>query len=79
MARERLPVPFLRQGRRLLEERVERSVAFEVVRLDVVDHRDGGLERQERLVILIRLNHEERITVKQRVASPARDSAPGEP
>ena len=60
-------------------ERVERSVAFEVIGLDVVDHRDGGLERQECLVVFIRLNHEELITVEQRIAAPQRHPAPGKP
>jgi hypothetical protein len=41
-----------------------------MVGLDVVHHRDGGIEREEGLIVLIRLDHEEAVAGHPRVASP---------
>jgi hypothetical protein len=36
---------------------VERAIMFEMLGIDVGDHRDGAVEAQERAVALVRLHH----------------------
>ena len=45
----------------------------EVVGLHVVDDRHCGVEREERLVVLVGLDHEELVAVDQSVSAPGRD------
>ena len=44
-----------------------------MVGLDVVDDRHRGVEREERLVVLVGLDHEEVVAVDQSVSAPGRD------
>ena len=62
---------------RVLERR-HRPIALEMVRLDVVDHGDGGLECEEGLVVLIRLDDKALVAVQERVAAPCRDPSASE-
>lgn len=58
--------------------RLDIAVALEVIGLDIVDHGDGGLQGEERLVVFIGLDHEEVVAVEQRVATPGGNAATGE-
>jgi hypothetical protein len=50
-----------------------------VVGLDVVDDRHGGMERQERLIVFVGLDHEQVVAVDVRVPAPGRDPPACEP
>ena len=54
-------------------ERLHRAIALQMVGLDVVDDRHRGVEREERLVVLVGLDHEEVVAVDQSVSAPGRD------
>jgi hypothetical protein len=48
----------------------EIAVALEVVRLDVVDHRYRGRERQERFIVFVSLDHEKPVAADSSVPPP---------
>jgi len=67
-----------REGHERLLQGLERTVAFEVIGLDVVDHRDRRGEGEESLVILVGFHNEKPVSSRPRVASPFIHSAPGD-
>ena len=58
-------------------QRGYRAVALQVVGFDVVDDRDGRVERQERLVVFIGLDHVQRVARQAGHCRPSR--SPGRP
>jgi len=63
---------------RLLERRQAAAVTLEVVRLDVVHHRDRRREREERTIVLVRLDDVQLVPAEPRVPTPPSDTAAGE-
>ena len=63
---------------RVLERR-HRAVALEVVGLDVVHDRDGRMQREKRLVVLVGLDHEEVVARQPGVAAPGAHPPAGDP
>ena len=67
-----------REGHERPLQRIEGAVAFEVIGFDVVHHRDGWMEREKGLVVLIRFHDEQLITAEPRVAAPCVHSSAGQ-
>src|SRR5207302_10866989 len=63
---------------RLLERREAAAVTLEVVRLDVVHHRDRRREREEGTIVLVRLDDVQLVPTEPRVPTPPSDTAAGE-